>query len=87
MLRNNGRVVHFLRTQSVDSQLHEAHFDNHAMSVFSAKKKSRKIGGSFEKVLNLLTPRKSKGSKEEPKKTKVYMGPTYIISVWAVLRS
>lgn len=56
----------------MDSQLHEAHFDNSALTPFSAKKKSRKLGGSFEKVINLLTPRKaSKGGKDEPKKTKV----------------
>lgn len=60
------------RTISLDGQLHEAHFDSSALTPFSSKKKTRKLGGSFEKVINLLTPRKSsKGAKDEPKKTKV----------------
>ncbi|KAF6025755.1 MELK [Bugula neritina] len=57
------------KTKSVDGSLHEAHFDH--LQQFSAKKKSKKLGGSLEKMLNLLTPKKSsKGGKDEPKKTK-----------------
>lgn len=55
----------------MDSQLHEAHFDHAALTPFSSKKK-KKLGGSLEKVINLLTPRKSsKGCKDEIKKIKV----------------
>lgn len=58
------------RAQSVDSHMNEVHMDH---SALSAKKKTRKLGGSFERVINLLTPRKSKQSKEEIRKTKVTM--------------
>ncbi|XP_067935041.1 maternal embryonic leucine zipper kinase-like isoform X2 [Watersipora subatra] len=56
------------KAMSLESSLHEAHHNNSAMAQFSSKKKSKKLGGSIEKMLNLLTPRKS--SKAEPKKIK-----------------
>lgn len=71
------------RTKSVDGSLHEAHFDH--LQQFSAKKKSKKLGGSLEKMLNLLTPKKSsKGGKDEPKKTKVHF--SYWVSVLQLIK-
>lgn len=60
------------RAVSLESSLNEAHHDMSAMTPFSSKKKSKKLGGSLEKMIHLLTPKKSyKAGRDEPKKTKV----------------
>ena len=65
-------VLVICRAMSFESSLNEAHYNNSNLTPFSSKKKSKKLGGSFEKMINLLTPKKSsKSSKDEPKKIKV----------------
>lgn len=56
---------------SLESSLDQVH-QNSSMTPFTSKKKSKKLGGSFEKMMNLFTPRKSfRSGKDDPKKIKV----------------